>query len=149
MMVRLISLSLFLSLFVLSFLGYFLTGMRLRQGPPPREAVVQTAHGLVPLKLRLARSPGEWALGLGQRTPKDYEGLLYLFPEATDRPFSTEGYRFGVSLALLDREGRILEMVDLEPETTYTPTTAYRGILEVPQGWFKDKGIAPGDRVSY
>ncbi len=148
-MFRLVSLALLLFLFILSFLGYLLTGLRLREPPPPKDAVVQTAHKSLPLKVRLARTPGEWALGLGLRNPTGYEGLLYLFPEVTDRPFSTEGYRFGVSLALLDREGRILEIVDLEPGRIYTPTTAYRGILELPLGWFKTHGIRPGDRVYY
>ncbi|KGQ22938.1 DUF192 domain-containing protein [Thermus filiformis] len=148
-MFRLVSLALLLFLFVLSFLGYLLTGLRLREPPPPKDAVVQTAHGNLPLKVRLARTPGEWALGLGLRQASGYQGLLYLFPEATDRPFSTEGYRFGVSLALLDREGRILEIVDLEPGTTYAPHTAYRGILEMPQGWFQKQGVRPGDRVYY
>lgn len=148
-MFRLVSLALLLLLFVLSFLGYLLSGLRLREPPPPKDAVILTAHGSLPLKVRLARALSEWASGLGLSNPSGYEGLLYLFSEATDRPFSTEGYRFGVSLALLDREGRILQIVDLEPGKTYIPTTAYRGILEVPLGWFKAHGVQPGDWVSY
>lgn len=148
-MFRLVSLALLFLLFVLSFLGYLLSGLRLREPPPPKDAVILTTHGNLPLKVRLAQSPAEWALGLGLRKPSGYEGLLYLFPEVTDRPFSTEGYRSGVSLALLDREGRILGIVDLEPGKTYTPTTAYRSILEVPLGWFKAHRVQPGDRVYY
>jgi len=105
--------------------------------------VVETAHGQRVLQARLARTPEAWSRGLGMRK-EELEALLYLFPEATDAPFSAQGYRFPVVLAFLDAEGRVLKVARLQPGETYAPGLAYRGVLELREGLLE---IAPGDRV--
>lgn len=105
--------------------------------------VVETQEGPRTLQARLARTPEAWKRGLGVRA-EELEALLYLFPQATDAPFSTEGYRFPVQVAFLDGEGRVLKVARLEPGETYTPGTAYRGVLEVREGLLQ---LSPGDRV--
>jgi len=75
---------------------------------------------------------------------EELEALLYLFPEATDAPFSAQGYRFPVVLAFLDAKGRVLKVARLHPGETYAPGLAYRGVLEVREGLLE---IVPGDRV--
>ncbi|WP_337845369.1 DUF192 domain-containing protein [Thermus sp.] len=142
-MLRLVGFALLLFLFVLSFLGYFLTAQRLRTPLPPEAVVVKRGGQAFTLRARLARTPEAWRLGLGLRQ-EDLEALLYLFPEATDAPFSTEGYRFPVVVAFLDGEGRVLKVARLEPGESVAPGTAYRGVLEVRAGAFEPR---PGDRV--
>lgn len=129
---------------VFSFMGYLLAARRFQTPPPPTQVVVETQEGIHRLRARLARTPEAWNRGLGVRE-ETLEALLYLFPQATDAPFSAEGYRFPVVVAFLDGEGRVLKVARLEPGETYTPGTAYRGVLEVREGLLD---LSPGDRVS-
>ncbi|GAB5603413.1 DUF192 domain-containing protein [Thermus sp. FJN-A] len=128
---------------VFSFMGYLLAARRFQAPPPPQRVVVETREGPRPLQARLARTPEAWSRGLGVRK-EEVEALLYLFPEATDNPFSTLGYRFPVLVAFLDGEGRVLKVAHLKPGETYAPGTAYRGVLEVREGLLE---VSPGDRV--
>ncbi|WP_347241744.1 DUF192 domain-containing protein [Thermus sp.] len=130
---------------VFSLLGYLLAFRRLPPPPPTTPIRVETPEGTKVLKGRLARTPEAWARGLGLRQ-EPLEALLYLFPEATDAPFTTQGYRFGVVVAFLDGEGRVLRVAHLRPGETYAPGTAYRGALEVREGLLT---FAPGDRVRW
>ncbi len=129
---------------VFSLLGYLLAFRRLPPTPPTTPIRVETQEGTKTLEGRLARTPEAWARGLGLRQ-EPVGALLYLFPEATDAPFNTQGYRFGVVVAFLDGEGRVLQVVHLRPGETYTPGTAYRGVLEVREGLLS---LRPGDRVT-
>lgn len=139
----LVAFALLIALSVFSFMGYLLAARRLQTPPPPQKVVVETAHGQRVLQARLARTPEAWSRGLGVRK-EELEALLYLFPEATDAPFSAQGYRFPVVLAFLDAKGRVLKVARLHPGETYAPGLAYRGVLEVREGLLE---IVPGDRV--
>ncbi|MGC8875507.1 DUF192 domain-containing protein [Thermus sp.] len=130
---------------VFSLLGYLLAFRRLPPPPPTTPIRVETREGTRVLEGRLARTPEAWARGLGLRQ-EPLEALLYLFPEATDAPFTTQGYRFRVVVAFLDGEGRVLRVAHLRPGETYAPGTAYRGALEVREGLLT---FAPGDRVRW
>ncbi|WP_117237455.1 DUF192 domain-containing protein [Thermus sediminis] len=128
---------------VFSLLGHLLAARR-PMGPPPLTGIlVETAEGPRLLRGRLARSPQAWSRGLGVRE-EDLEALLHLFPQATDAPFSAEGYRFPVVVAFLDGQGWVLRVVRLEPGERFSPGTAYRGVLEVRE---KILTLEPGDRV--
>ena len=52
-----------------------------------------------------------------------------------------------LSAAYIDAQGRIAEVVHLEPHNTSTVWSQSRQIqyvLEAPRGWFKKNGIQPG-----
>lgn len=78
-------------------------------------------------------------------------GLLWLFPQVTDQPLEARAYTTPVSVAFFDRNGVILQMMELEPCTTrcpsYFPKVAYRGRLEVVRGWFAQQGIGVGSQI--
>jgi uncharacterized membrane protein (UPF0127 family) len=135
--------ALLILLSVFSLLGYLLAARRYPGPPPPTGILVETEKGPRLLRGRLARTPEAWGRGLGVRV-EDLEALLYLFPQATDAPFGAEGYRFGVVVAFLDGEGRVLKVAHLKPGERVAPGTAYRGVLEVREGLLS---LSPGDRV--
>ncbi|GGN05817.1 hypothetical protein GCM10007092_20810 [Thermus composti] len=139
----LIAFALLVLLSVVSFLGYLLAARRLQTPPPPETLTVLTREGPRILKGRLARTPEAWRLGLGLRK-EPLEALLYLFPEATDAPFSAQGYRFPVVVAFLDGKNQVLKVVRLNPGESVAPGTLYRGILEVKEDLVP---LAPGDQV--
>jgi len=136
--------ALLILLSVFSLLGYLLAARRPPGPPPPVGILVETEEGPRLLRGRLARTPEAWAGGVGVRE-EALEALLYLFPEATDAPFSAEGYRFPVLVAFLDGEGRVLRVAHLRPGEKVSPGTAYRGVLEVREGLLT---LRPGDRVA-
>ncbi len=139
----LVGFALLILLSVLSFMGYLLAVRNPPPPPPPRTVTVVGREGSWTLRAQLAQTPEAWRRGLGLRG-EDLEALLYRFPEATDAPFRTEGYRFPVEVAFLDGGGWVLKVVRLEPGEGFAPGTAYRGILEVRAGLVP---LAPGDRV--
>jgi len=139
----LLAFALLVLLSVFSLMGYLLAARRF-QAPPPAEALtVLTREGPRTLRGQVARTPEAWRRGLGLRE-EGLEALLYLFPEATDAPFSTEGYRFPVVVAFLDGTLRVLQVKRLNPGEVYAPGTSYRGVLEVREGLLP---LAPGDQV--
>ena len=162
----LLAFALLVLLSVLSFMGYLLAARRLQAPPPAEVLTVLTPEGPHTLRGRVARTPEgcrahavqvcahlifglpaqtpeAWRRGLGLRE-EGLEALLYLFPEATDAPFSAEGYRFPVVVAFLDGTLRVLQVKRLSPGEVYAPGTAYRGVLEVREGLLS---LAPGDQV--
>ena len=54
-----------------------------------------------------------------------------------------------LSVAFIDRDGRIINIEDMEPltEDSHQAIGAAKYALEVNRGWFRKRGIKPGDRV--
>jgi uncharacterized membrane protein (UPF0127 family) len=55
-----------------------------------------------------------------------------------------------LSVAFLDRDGVILNIEDMEPQTLDPHMSAGPALyaIETNKGWFKANGIKPGDRAS-
>lgn len=79
------------------------------------------------------------------------EGVLWLYPRITDQPLEARAYAVPVSVAFFDRNGVILQVLDIAPCDTrcpsYFPKVAYRGRLEVAKGWFDRHGIGVGSQI--
>jgi len=54
-----------------------------------------------------------------------------------------------LSIAYIDAQGVILNILDMKPhdESTHPSAGAALYALEMKQGWFKDRGIVAGNRV--
>ena len=54
-----------------------------------------------------------------------------------------------LSIAFIDDAGTIINIADMKPLTTDTHNSARpaRYALEMNQGWFRKRGIKPGDKV--
>ncbi|RIH74536.1 hypothetical protein Mhypo_03303 [Meiothermus hypogaeus] len=78
-------------------------------------------------------------------------GLMWLHPQVTDQPLEAHAYTAPVSVAFFDRNGVILQVLDLKPCSarcpSYFPKVAYRGRLEVAWGWFAQQGIGVGSQI--
>ena len=76
-------------------------------------------------------------------------GMIFAFPADTSGPFWNKDSPMDLDLALVARDGTILEirrLVGLD-ETLLTPTFAYRFALEMPAGWFRENGFNEADRL--
>lgn len=112
---------------------------------------VWLAAGEHPIQVYVARSDEERAQGLMFRRdmPAD-EGMLFMCDECAVQTFWMKDTPLPLSIAFLDEDGTILKIADLEPhdldgESSGDPV---RFILEVNQGWFADRGIGVGTRIT-
>ncbi len=135
-------------LFLISFWGYLLAFRRLQTPPPPQTLLLQREEGDWRLRGRVVRlshpDPARQVVWVRRGPREGLEAVLYLYLEATDAPYSTEGYPGPVMVALLDAQGQVLKVESLEPGQRLDPGLAYRGALEV---WRVGIRLGPGDRV--
>lgn len=117
-----------------------------------------SAADSVPLRVELAETPDQRAMGLMERAslPPD-AGMLFTYGEdqPADAGFWMYRTRVPLDIAFLDAGGRIVAVRAMEPCTspdprwcpTYEPGVPYRAALEVNRGWLERHGVGVGDRV--
>ena len=76
-------------------------------------------------------------------------GMLFIFPQEEERSFWMKNTKIPLSIAYLDKEGFILNIDDMTPNSTESVNSNGKAkyAIEVHQGWFDTKGIRPGARV--
>jgi len=88
--------------------------------------------------------------GLMRRTELcDACGMLFVYPAAGQRQFWMKNTPLPLSIAFIAENGSILNIVDMQPETTDAHNSAgkARYALEMNRGWFAAHGIRPGAMV--
>lgn len=116
-------------------------------------ALIDTDRRTVLVTIEVADTPELRARGLMHRTSlPDNHGMLFVFFEDTTSAFHMKDTQIPLSIAFFDFDGKILELIDMDPCTsepcpTYAPKAAYRGALEVTQGAFDEWGVTPGDTI--
>lgn len=112
---------------------------------------VQLTAGEHQLQAYVARSDEERALGLMHRRdlPPD-EGMLFMCDSSAIQRFWMKDTPLPLSIAFLQDDGTIVKIADLEPHDLEAESSEHpvRFVLEVNQGWFRERGIAPGCRLS-
>ena len=102
------------------------------------------------LDIRVARTKEQRALGLMHRAElAPNEGMLFVCDECAVQRFWMKDTPVPLSIAFLDDDGTILHLADMAPHSLESTSCEHpvRYVLEVPQGWFAERGIAPGHRV--
>ena len=130
-------------------------GTRPAPAAPPAEAavVIRTAGGPIELDVELADTTEERATGLmGRESIGPHDGMAFTFGSPTDGGFWMKNTLIPLSIAFWDEDGRIVEILDMEPCAddpcpTYGPGVPYVGALEVEQGAFEEHGVEVGDRL--
>ncbi len=114
----------------------------------PRVHLEVGDHALV---VHVARTAEERALGLMHRRDMALdEGMLFICDECAVQSFWMKDTPLPLSIAFLDDGGTILKIADLQPHDLEGESSEHpvRHVLEVNQGWFAERGIAPGTRVT-
>lgn len=118
------------------------------------KVLIDTAEGSVIVDVEEAETPEQRAFGLMFRESlDDDEGMVFLFFEETQGSFYMKNTLIPLSIAFFDREGTIVDILDMEPCEAdpcelYTPDAPYEGALEVNQGAFEEWGVQEGDRIT-
>lgn len=77
-------------------------------------------------------------------------GMLFVYESEERSAMWMKNTYVPLSVAFIDREGHILNIADMEPLTldAHQAAAPAKYALEVNQGWFRARGIKPGDRVA-
>ena len=114
----------------------------------PRVLLQAAGHAL---QAYVARSQEERALGLMHRRElAEDEGMLFMCERRAVQKFWMKDTPLPLSIAFLREDGTILKIADLEPHDLRSESSVHpvRFVLEMNQGWFAERGIAPGVRIT-
>ena len=118
------------------------------------EARVKTTTlklGPHPLKVEVVQTEEQRMKGLMFRAKlgKD-DGMLFIFDEPAYHSMWMKNTLIPLSVAFVDAQGAILNILDMEPRTLDSHMSAGPAIyaIETNKGWFAAKKIKAGDRVT-
>ncbi len=136
------------------FLFIFLGGLLIAAG----QVNGQEKKNLLPLLINdhkvyveIARTEQEKARGLMFRQKLgENEGMLFVFEQEELLSFWMKNTFLPLSIAFIDRQGKIIDIQDMEPFSLNTHRSAKPAqyALEVNKGWFGKNGIKVGDVVT-
>ena len=113
------------------------------------EAVMTAADGSVFVFPIEVPPRSEYNTGLSGRLELGERGMLFWYPEPTRQSFWMRNTHYDLSIAFVDGDGTIVEILVMEAESldTRQPEQEYRYAIEAPSGWFAERGLAAGDQA--
>ncbi len=81
---------------------------------------------------------------------KPDHGMIFVFEKAEPQSFWMKNTFIPLSIAFIASDGRILNIADMAPqdERMHWSNGLAQYALEMRKGWFAERGIGPGDRVT-
>ncbi len=124
-----------------------------RLGPDGRPVRVERVTvGGVPISVEIADTRELREVGLMNRDelPDDY-GMLFVYPDERIRSFWMRNTRIPLDIAFIDRNGSIVNIEQMEPQTDENTISAgpVMYALEMNVDWFESNGVEPGDRLEF
>ena len=104
-----------------------------------------------PLKVEVAADEPQRMQGLMFRKSLGREeGMLFIFDEPAYHSMWMKNTLIPLSVAFIDRDGVILNILDMEPQTLDSHMAAGPAVyaIETNKGWFAAKKVKPGDKVT-
>jgi uncharacterized protein len=76
-------------------------------------------------------------------------GMLFVFEDKTQQCFWMRNTPLPLTIAFIEDDGTILQLNDMAPKSdaSHCSQQPVRYALEMEQGWFAKRGIAPGVRI--
>jgi uncharacterized membrane protein (UPF0127 family) len=102
--------------------------------------------------VEVAKTPEERAKGLmNRRHLGENEGMLFIFEREDVHGFWMKNTLIPLSIAFIDKEGRIVKIADMKPLTleSHNPPKPILYALEMNQGWFSAHNIKAGDILRF
>lgn len=103
------------------------------------------------LKVEVAQSDAQRTQGLMYRKQLGRnDGMLFIFDEPAYHAMWMKNTLIPLSVAFVDRNGEILNILDMEPQTLDTHMAAGPAVyaIETNKGWFAEKRVKAGDKVT-
>jgi hypothetical protein len=112
--------------------------------------LVELGAGMHRIEAELAYTEPARQVGLMNRKAMPmHRGMVFVFTREAPHCMWMRNTLIPLSVAFLDREGRILNIEQMEPRTedSHCAAAPARYALEMNRGWFAQRGIAVGDRI--
>jgi len=103
------------------------------------------------LTAEVARTPEQQMTGLMYRfSLKPDHGMVFVFERSEQRGFWMKNTYIPLSIAFVAADGRIINIEDMAPrdESSHLSAGPAMYAIEMRKGWFAERGIRTGDRVS-
>ncbi|MEM5427559.1 DUF192 domain-containing protein [Cupriavidus oxalaticus] len=113
--------------------------------------VVPLTAGMYAIQAEVAATPAAREQGLMYRKSMPVNGgMLFVFEQKAGHCFWMRNTELPLSIAFLADDGTIVNIEDMAPRTenNHCPKAAIRYALEMNQGWFAQKGIRAGAKIS-
>jgi uncharacterized membrane protein (UPF0127 family) len=111
---------------------------------------VKLSAGIYVIQAEVAATEAERQQGLMMRTRLgNNEGMVFDFGAPAGVCMWMKNTLIPLSVAFIDTEGKIVNIEDMQPETTdsHCAKKVVRYALEMNQGWFKQKNIKAGSKI--
>lgn len=107
--------------------------------------------GMYNMQVEVALTPQEHAIGLMHRTRMGAnEGMLFVFDRPGVQCFWMKNTLIPLAVAFVADDGTVVNLDEMKPQTldSHCSTQPVRYVLEMNTGWFKKKGVKPGQKLS-
>jgi uncharacterized protein len=112
--------------------------------------LVELGAGMYRIEAELAHTDMTRQVGLmNRRAMPAQRGMIFVFTQDARHCMWMKNTLIPLSVAFLDRDGRILNIEQMQPQTEDSHCAAgpARFALEMNRGWFADRKLAVGDRI--
>ena len=113
----------------------------------PQVGLSVGGHNLV---AEVAANDSQRSTGLmHRRMLPENRGMLFIFPDEAFHSMWMMNTYVPLSVAFLDREGTIINIEDMQPQTknTHSAKKPAKYALEMNLGWFAKRGVKPGAKI--
>ncbi len=110
----------------------------------------ELSAGMYRIEAEVAATQENRMTGLMQRRSMPAnQGMLFVFTQPQRHCMWMKNTLLPLSVAFLDDEGRILNVEDMQPQTedNHCAAKPARFALEMNLGWFRQKGVKPGQTI--
>lgn len=120
-------------------------------GAEPALRTIQIKVGAHALRVEIAATDAQRQKGLMFREKMGRnDGMLFIFDEPAYHSMWMKNTLIPLSVAFVDAQGAILNILDMEPHSLETRMSAGPAVyaIETNKGWFAEKRIKAGDKVT-
>ena len=112
--------------------------------------LIELTAGMYRIEAEVMATPERRATGLMRRAEMPQQhGMLFVFPQEQRHCMWMKNTLLPLSVAFLDRTGKIINVEDMQPQSENNHCAAgdARYALEMNIGWFKTRGLSRGTHV--
>lgn len=117
---------------------------------PAQQPMLELSAGVHRIEAEVASTWPSRAEGLMHRRQlAASRGMLFVFPESARHCMWMRNTHVPLSVAFVDEAGNVINIAEMQPESEENHCAARpaKYALEMNAGWFKQRGIAAGQRI--